>query len=82
MGIGSEYLIQKWAEKKRLLKRIVALGFACALLGEYASYRYDSVREAQMEVRILGSGELASLRRKFGNDVQGAVELVARTCAL
>jgi hypothetical protein len=52
VGIGSEYLIQKWHEKKRLLNRIAALGFACALLGEYAGYHYDRVREAQMEAKI------------------------------
>jgi hypothetical protein len=56
VGIGSEYLVQKWGEKKRLLNSIAVLGFACALLGEYAGYHYDSVREAEMEAKIDAQG--------------------------
>lgn len=56
VGIGSEYLVQKWSEKKRLLNGIAVVGFACALLGEYAGYHYDNVREAQMEAKIDAQG--------------------------
>jgi hypothetical protein len=51
VGIGSEYLIQKWHEKKRLLNRIAALGFACALLGEYASYHYARLEKRRWKRR-------------------------------
>jgi hypothetical protein len=52
IGIGSEYVIQKWPGKTRVLNSVAALGFIFALSGEYLSYRYDTYRESRLEAKI------------------------------
>jgi hypothetical protein len=57
IGLGSEYAIQRWPIRKKLLNIIAAFAFGLALLGEYGSYRLDSIQQAQLEstVNALGS---------------------------
>jgi hypothetical protein len=56
IAIGSEYLIQLWPQRKKLLNAVAICCFALALIGEYASYRYDSAKEAELEATVNAQG--------------------------
>ena len=56
VAIGSEYVAQKWPQRKKLLNVFAACMFGLALIGEYGSYRYDSKQEAQLEATIDAQG--------------------------
>lgn len=56
IAIGSEYVIQIWPSRKKLLNITAMCFFALALLGEYGSYRYESAKEAEMEAAINAQG--------------------------
>jgi hypothetical protein len=71
VGIGSEYLAQKYSNKKRLFTLVAVFGFAFALLGEYVSYRYDANRESRIEARINAQG-VPEVRWFQASDQQGS----------
>jgi hypothetical protein len=56
IAIGSEYVIQIWPRRKKLLNVVAACLFALALIGEYASYRYDEAREAELQAVVDSQG--------------------------
>ncbi len=56
VAIGSEYVIQLWPRRKKVLNIIAACLFALALIGEYASYRYDEAREADLQAAVDAQG--------------------------
>jgi hypothetical protein len=56
VAIGSEYVAQKWPQRKKLLNVFAACMFALALSGEYVSYRYDSAKEAEIAAAIDAQG--------------------------
>jgi hypothetical protein len=56
IGLGSEYAIQRWPARKRLLNLVAAFAFGFALLGEYGSYRFDSLQLAQLEAKVNAQG--------------------------
>jgi hypothetical protein len=56
IAIGSEYVAQLWPQRKKLLNVFAAGCFGFALLGEYGSYRYDDLKQSQMEAAINAQG--------------------------
>jgi hypothetical protein len=58
IGIGSEYVIQQWPAKKKLLNWIAILAFMAALSGEYISYKADETRQSLLEHRVAQEGIL------------------------
>lgn len=56
IGLGSEYAIQRWPARKRLLNVMAAFAFGLALLGEYGSYRFDNIQQARLEATVNAQG--------------------------
>ncbi len=56
IGIGSEYVIQRWPARKKLLNIIAACAFGFALFGEYCSYRFDDLQQTRLEARVNAQG--------------------------
>jgi hypothetical protein len=56
VGIGSEFVIQKWPHRKKLLNIIAAFAFVLALAGEFMSFHFDEQRETYWENRLHAIG--------------------------
>jgi hypothetical protein len=56
IGLGSEYAIQRWPTRKKLLNILAAFAFGLALLGEYGSYKFDTLQQTQLEAKVNAQG--------------------------
>lgn len=56
VGLGSEYAIQRWPARKKLLNVVAAFAFGLALMGEYGSYRFDNIQQARLEAKVNAQG--------------------------
>ena len=56
IAIGSEYAAQQWPQRKKLLNIVAACCFGLALLGEADTYRYDDLKQSEMEAAIEAQG--------------------------
>ena len=56
IGLGSEYAIQHWPARKKVLNLVAAFAFGLALLGEYGSYRFDNIQQTRLEAKVNAQG--------------------------
>lgn len=56
IGLGSEYAIQRWPARKKVLNLVAAFAFGLALLGEYGSYRFDNIQQTRLEAKVNAQG--------------------------
>lgn len=56
LAIASEYAIQTWRRREKLLNILAGCFFALALLGEVATYRLDAIRDSRLQAEVASQG--------------------------